>query len=160
MLLIHQRQTTDTRWTEVFSHVSQTEKMSSRQLDHKKWRCSYRPISASPVAGHVFMWYYKNRNRWYQKSSQHSNKSPVKLTILGILSISTTLFHLCLSMTCWRPPSDSTACHRLARSVSNPLTYKHQSKSVNTRPTFQIHLCFRQFCTSKCSLHYSRIQCL
>ena len=46
-----------------------------------------------------------------------------RLTIFGILSMSTTLFHRCLSITCCRPPSDSTAFHRLARSVSNPLTY-------------------------------------
>jgi len=55
----------------------------------------------------------------------------LKLTILGILSISTTLFHLCLSITCCSPPRDSTACHRLARSVSKPLTYIYTSVVTN-----------------------------
>jgi len=69
-------------------------------------------------------------------------KLKVKLTIFGILSISTTLFHLCLSMTCCSPPSDSTACHRFARSVSSPLTciHTHHLYNLNIVSIFWLRL--------------------
>ena len=69
------------------------------------------------------VWYSNKQMMWRNPVNIASADRWWRLTILGILSMSMTLLQRCLSMTCCSPPSDSTACHRVAKSVSRPLTY-------------------------------------